>query len=267
MFIKNKYKRWYYHIIDKARKRGIPDTYYEKHHITPRSLGGTDDWWNIIDLTFRIHFLVNWLLTKMNKGNKRKSMLYALFAMSNFCCPKYNTSWRYEKSRLAGLEARIGYRHSDETRFKIADSNKVSWTVERKALFSEKCKGRKHTEASKLKIAQSRKGKKWTEKDRVARVNFKGKKWTEEIRARYISSIHDRRKLASGHADWRKCHFCQEYDDPKNLFIRKDVCWHKECRNKREKERYQARKSSYMKAWNAKMKNLPLEMSEAHGTQ
>ncbi len=64
MFIRNKYHRWYYQIIDKARRRGQPKGYYEKHHVIPKCMDGKDTEWNIVNLTFREHFLVHWLLTK-----------------------------------------------------------------------------------------------------------------------------------------------------------------------------------------------------------
>lgn len=39
--------------------------YYEKHHILPKSLGGTDDEDNLVLLTSREHFLCHYLLVKM----------------------------------------------------------------------------------------------------------------------------------------------------------------------------------------------------------
>src|SRR5882672_8941090 len=80
-FIKNKYYLWYYQIIDKARKRGIPGEYYERHHIMPKCMGGTNDFWNIVNLTFREHFLVHWILPKMTTGKTKWKMMNAFVAM------------------------------------------------------------------------------------------------------------------------------------------------------------------------------------------
>jgi HNH endonuclease len=50
----------------------------------------------------------------------------------------------------------------------------------------------------------------------------------------YHQLLHRRARAfkASGHADWRKCHICQQYDDPANLrsykpsgLIRHIECW------------------------------------------
>lgn len=47
---------------------------------------------------------------------------------------------------------------------------------------------------------------------------------------------------ACGHADWEKCYFCKEYDDPKNLYIyRPHSAIHWYCLAKKNKD-YQKRK-------------------------
>lgn len=52
----------YARLIAHARARGRPEGYVEKHHIVPRSAGGTDDPSNLVYLTAREHFLAHWLL-------------------------------------------------------------------------------------------------------------------------------------------------------------------------------------------------------------
>lgn len=36
---------------------------------------------------------------------------------------------------------------------------------------------------------------------------------------------------ACGHANWRKCRFCHQYDDPDNLYIHGRLCHHRHCNN------------------------------------
>jgi len=88
----DKYTRWYNQITDRAQYR-ILDTYTETHHIQPRSLGGTDDTDNLVDLTAREHFICHWLLTKMTTGEDRAKMIYALNGMkrSNKFAQRYET--------------------------------------------------------------------------------------------------------------------------------------------------------------------------------
>lgn len=58
------YSRVYYEIIEN-RKNNPYVGYTEKHHIVPRSLGGTDDANNLVALSAREHFICHLLLTKM----------------------------------------------------------------------------------------------------------------------------------------------------------------------------------------------------------
>ena len=79
IFIQNKYTQWYYNIVSNARAKVLPtDTYIEKHHIIPRSLGGTNEHSNLVKLTAREHFICHLLLTKMTAGRMRYKMSKAL---------------------------------------------------------------------------------------------------------------------------------------------------------------------------------------------
>jgi len=81
IFIDNKYTRVYYSIIDRAKTRSI-SCYTEKHHIIPRSLGGTDAKENIVALTAREHFICHLLLTKMTSGLDKKKMVSSVFYLT-----------------------------------------------------------------------------------------------------------------------------------------------------------------------------------------
>jgi 5-methylcytosine-specific restriction endonuclease McrA len=82
MFIQNKYTRWYHNIVEQAQNR-IIDGYVEKHHIIPRSLGGTDDRSNLVILTAKEHFICHLLLTRMTVGLDKRSMWHAAWNMIN----------------------------------------------------------------------------------------------------------------------------------------------------------------------------------------
>jgi len=82
LFINNKYTKWYYQIIEAAIAH--PSTgYTEKHHIIPKSLGGSDDPENILPLSARQHFVCHTLLVKMTtKTSHQHKMIRALWAMT-----------------------------------------------------------------------------------------------------------------------------------------------------------------------------------------
>lgn len=81
IFIDNKYTRWYFSIINNARLANYDHFFCEKHHIIPKSLGGTNEANNIIRLPFKHHFVCHLLLIKMTDGIARQKMLYAMYMM------------------------------------------------------------------------------------------------------------------------------------------------------------------------------------------
>jgi hypothetical protein len=76
----NKYKKWYNNIVQNAQTRDI-NSYTERHHIIPRSLGGSNESSNLVDLTAKEHFICHWLLVKIHKGEARNKMINALYMM------------------------------------------------------------------------------------------------------------------------------------------------------------------------------------------
>ena len=74
--LQNKYTIWYNNIIQQAQFRVLStDTYTEKHHIIPRSLGGSNAKSNIVCITPREHFVCHLLLTKMTYGKTKEKMV------------------------------------------------------------------------------------------------------------------------------------------------------------------------------------------------
>ena len=62
------YQKIYNNLIESRKNQALMvNEYYEKHHIIPKCLGGSDDKINIIKLTYREHFIAHWLLCKINK--------------------------------------------------------------------------------------------------------------------------------------------------------------------------------------------------------
>lgn len=101
IFIDNKYTRWYYSIIRNAQSRVI-EGYTEKHHIIPKSCGGSNSKDNLVALTAREHFICHLLLTKMTTGVYKSKMVHTSWMMMNIKKYGYNRSSKlYETARLA----------------------------------------------------------------------------------------------------------------------------------------------------------------------
>jgi len=76
----NKYQKWYDSLILKAQSeiRSKKNSYYERHHILPRSMGGTDDPTNLVLLTAREHYIAHLLLVRFVSGHSKYKMVAAL---------------------------------------------------------------------------------------------------------------------------------------------------------------------------------------------
>lgn len=75
------YQKIYDNLV-KKRIENPPTEKFERHHIVPRSLGGSDDKDNIVKLTYREHFMAHLLLCRIHRGTRNYfPMLRALNMM------------------------------------------------------------------------------------------------------------------------------------------------------------------------------------------
>ena len=173
----NKYENWYHAITERAQTRKIDD-YTERHHIHPRSLGGTDDKDNLVALTAREHFICHWLLTKMHTGESRAKMIYALNGMKrgNEFAQRYKTKItarvyenlkkEFSKVHSATMKGRTptnkGKPMSEDQKAKIRatkSANPTKRSLEAIAKTVAKQTGQKRSDETKLKMSLAAKGK------------------------------------------------------------------------------------------------------------
>lgn len=174
MYLENKYTTIYYQIIDKAKLRKNLDSYYEMHHIIPKSLGGSNKKVNLVALTAREHFICHWLLTKMvsDKHSKWK-MVNALGLMiwaENENQQRFKINSRlYEQLRRKHSEykswAQLGERngfygkqHSLETKQIMSEKAKgrIPWN-KGKPFKGAGMTGKNHSEETKQKLSKIKK--------------------------------------------------------------------------------------------------------------
>ena len=148
MFLDNKYTKWYFKIIEVAKTRtSLEGQYYEKHHITPKSLGGNYRKVNTVSLTPREHFVCHRLLYKMLEGEEKLKMGYALwcFTMSK---SKHKLNSRTSAILKANHSALMSTRLKGKT-----------FTEEHKLNISKSLKGTPKSEEHRKKVSSSKKGK------------------------------------------------------------------------------------------------------------
>ena len=173
------YQKIYNNLMESRKhlNRSKKDEYYETHHIVPRSIGGTDEPLNLINLTAKEHFLAHWLLYKMSSGKNKSKMAYALFMMcSNNPNQKRIVSARqYEIAKKAIVnscsnENNPNYQKqlwSEEERLKISKRQTGSSnSMYGKTPWNKGLLGSKHTEETKLKMSVAHKGKVFSDETR-----------------------------------------------------------------------------------------------------
>ncbi len=99
------YKRIYSEIMERAKNRIVDvEEYYEKHHIIPKSLGGSDTEDNLVKLTAREHYIAHWLLAKIYENVDENAAKYKMASAFNIMHNiSESNSKRYITSR--GFEA------------------------------------------------------------------------------------------------------------------------------------------------------------------
>lgn len=116
------YTAHYDRLIDRAHHR-VLDGYFERHHATPRCMGGNDSKENLVDLTAEEHYVAHQLLVKINPGIV--DLVSAAFLMSGRAGHNKAYGWlrrRYsvdKSNRMMGNKYRLGKPQSDETKAKI----------------------------------------------------------------------------------------------------------------------------------------------------
>lgn len=142
IFIDNKYTKWYYSLIEKAKNRKLDKNIYsETHHIIPKSFYLTnktgwleenqDDLNNLVELTAREHYLCHLLLVRMTEGIANIKMVHALSKMSAIGNKdKYRiTSWCYEYVKIQKSRVQTGKKRNPGVTEKILETKKKTGSI------------------------------------------------------------------------------------------------------------------------------------------
>jgi len=165
------HEKIYNQIIEQAklemRKKG-KGIYYERHHIIPRCLGGSNNKDNLVLLTAKEHFICHKLLCEMYPENKK--LIVAIWLMTGHKGGKYKSlnisSKEYERYKILHANSIKGRVVSEETRKKLkAAKSGKSLSEDSKRKISETKKlsgapgpwlGKKRSEETKQKIREKR---------------------------------------------------------------------------------------------------------------
>lgn len=213
------YQKIHNDIIEKARLyNGSLENGIERHHIIPRSLGGSDAEENIVKLSYRQHYVIHKLLVKLTSGRDRWKMICALkrFAYSSnviVTSSQYDII-RREHARLCSIY---------QSGRKATDEAKKNMSIAQKKRYLEtpsKLRGYSHTEETREKMRESQGGDK----------NHQcGKPRTPEERAKISASMKGVPKSAETVEKFRNKVMSEESKRKISESIRK---WHEDRKNK-----------------------------------
>ena len=206
LFIDNKYTREYFKIIGIAQNHTYQG-YTERHHIIPKSLGGSNDPDNLVRLSAREHFICHRLLTKMLTGEDRKKMCFAMNWMTGTKKHRGDhtvSSRTYQTVREDFIDSMKGHKNylteqSPEARAKISVGLKKTlskkspeeisermrnsccaphtYTKERSSKISKATTGVKKTKTPKLLEAEAQRKNRSAESKRKCGAKHKGRTW------------------------------------------------------------------------------------------
>lgn len=164
-FTSNKYLSWYIEMMIRSLDRPFLSGMLEKHHIIPKSLGGSNDVSNIAKLTPREHFIAHRLLLRVTEGGSRAKMTYALWRMSNSSNTTTRhvaTSYQYAEARREFQSRNKGRETSEETKIKLSialkGKKKTQAHVEN---MRNGRKGFRHSGETKGAMSETRKALRW----------------------------------------------------------------------------------------------------------
>lgn len=166
MFIQNKYTKWYFNIINRHLENPV-EGYTERHHIIPKSLGGSNKDKNLVNLTAKAHYICHLLLIRMCLDTKDKAkMVFAIKAMTMVNRHHHrHTSRIFHIFREAHFSQMNGENHP---RFG------TKLTEEHKKVLREKTR----EQWKNSNPFENRVYKPWTDEQKAARSHaFKGKCW------------------------------------------------------------------------------------------
>ena len=179
--MQNKYTKWYNNIISSAKGR-INIGYVEKHHIIPRSLGGSDDKNNIVALTAKEHFICHLLLTKMTTGLQNRSMWHAAWNMAN-------QKREYQQRYIVSARIYEIIKTTNAKKLSEANTGKVNYSA----------KGKAKSDEHKEKLRQANLGKKRSVESITKQVNsMTGRKRTNEECAAISNGLKGRKSPTKG---------------------------------------------------------------------
>jgi len=223
------YQKNYNLLIEKYKNLNIQkskEINLEKHHILPKSMGGTNNKENLVNLTVKAHFVAHHLLWKIHRNKEMAFAFWRMVNNKNINLSMYveakNNFIKFNKGETA---PNYGKKHTEKTK------NQISVTMKKKNLTGKNnyFYGKKHTEKTKKMYSLQRKGKtrpqsfidKMKTKMKGENNPMFGKKISEEHKEKIREANRKRKGLPSPNKgkpqDKSQCPFCMKIGGKSNM--------------------------------------------------
>lgn len=163
-FSERHYSR-YTSFIQSRQKRTISDgAYCEKHHILPRSLGGSDEPDNIIELTAREHYIAHLMLWKTYGGTMSAAFWIMNHTKGRRLSGRMYQTLKEENARIVSEKQKGVPRWSDDQKKSISERQREYYRThivskETRKRISDAGMGRTVSDETRQKIAMTKVGK------------------------------------------------------------------------------------------------------------
>lgn len=192
----NRYFERYLKIVHHYKNEGCAALFSEKHHITPRCLGGTDEPENIVRLPAKAHIICHYLLHKAYPQNRALAKAFSMMAVNKKGQERRFSSRLYEQSKIARSNALKGVPRPEWVKEKLrkpkADTSKYFGNTNGKAL-----KGFKHKPRTSEHTANQAAAKKWYDDQRRAETAAR----REHFRLKFVALGVPRKEFYLLHPD------------------------------------------------------------------
>jgi len=224
------YKSIYDNIVIRGLDRKFSwkksDEYFERHHIIPRCMGGSNKRSNLVMLTAKEHFVCHHLLWMMNRTNKGLTLGFHKMRSANKKQHERTfslTAKEYSKLRSDLSNAFKGRIISDETKAKISASQKLRYSLFTDNEMKDLYKDRFSSNETRSKMSNSAQGKKHTwnnKKGSIGSSNPKAKRCC--VNAIEFGCIKDAAIYAKEHFGICLGTVKKRFNDPNDLVFVKE---------------------------------------------
>ena len=171
-----------YNAIIGHYKTTVVEGFVEKHHITPKCMGGDDSYSNLVALPPRAHIICHYILHKAYPENKSLAYAFSMMAVNNKSQYRRMSSRLYEKTRTARSSALKGVKLTEEQKAKLRVPKKNKQNYKGKKSESH----RKNISAALTGISRTA--------EHQEKLNQSMQSWYEE----------QRQQTATRNAEWRE---------------------------------------------------------------